>query len=105
MRRLGWILVTPVVLAAVALAVANRASVSLRLNPFSAAAPDYVLQMPLYAVILAAMLMGILIGGGVVWIKQRQWRRMAKAEKLRNAELLRQAGNITVAAAEHNRAA
>jgi len=45
----------------VVLAVANRAPVTLTLDPF-AADPAYSLTLPLYAVIFAAVAFGVLLG-------------------------------------------
>ncbi len=76
MRRFSWILLLPVILAAILFAIANRTSVLVSFNPLDPVVGGVLL--PLYAVVMIAMLLGILLGGAVVWLKQRKWRRMAK---------------------------
>lgn len=72
--KLRTLLITlPVVVVLVALAVANRAPVVLSLDPFGGATPAYAVQMPLFLALFAALVLGILIGGGVAWASG--WRR------------------------------
>lgn len=72
------LVVVPLVLIAVLLSVANRAPVQLSLDPFSADAPAVVWSAPLFAVVLLAVAVGVLLGGIAVWWSQGRYRRAAR---------------------------
>lgn len=77
-RVLEWLVLLPVALVVVALAVANRSMVTLSADPFSREAPALTATLPLYAVIFASLLLGVLLGGLTVWWKQGANRRRAR---------------------------
>ena len=62
-RFLKALILLPVAILIVLLAVANRAPVTLSLDPFSQDAPEFATQLPLFAVIFAAVMLGVVIGG------------------------------------------
>lgn len=69
----------------VVFAVSNRASVSLGLWPL----PDLV-ELPLYLVILGALLAGFLAGELAAWVSGRHWRREVRRSARRIATLERE---------------
>lgn len=71
MNLLRWIVLPPVTLIVMALAVANRHRVTFSLDPFNPAEPALGLDMPLAAIVLAALFAGILIGGFAAWSQAR----------------------------------
>lgn len=78
-KVLFWIVVTPLAAAVVVFSVNNRGEVVLDLWPLDfAAAP-----VPLYAVVLAALLAGFLAGGFVAWVSAGKARKRARAESRR----------------------
>jgi hypothetical protein len=78
-RKLFALLVAlPAAVGLVALSVANRGPVTLAWNPLDAAAADFRVTVPLYLVLLAALALGVLLGGAGAWLKQSKWRRMAR---------------------------
>ena len=88
-RFLKALLLLPVAILVVLLAVANRAPVQLSLDPFSQEAPEFATQVPLFAVIFASVMLGVVIGGIATWLAQgkhrrarRQYRREAQHLKL-----------------------
>lgn len=95
-RFLKALILLPIAILIVLLAVANRAPVTLSLDPFSQDAPEFATQLPLFAVIFAAVMVGVLIGGVASWLTQgknrragRRFRREAnqlrhETERLRN---------------------
>ncbi|MGX1788100.1 LapA family protein [Bosea sp. NPDC055332] len=91
------LVLVPVALLVVLFSVANRAPVRVSLDPISRDAPAFTLDLPLFAVILAAIAVGILIGGFASWLAQGKHRKAARvnrreADKLRNeAQSLRAA--------------
>ena len=72
------IIVVPLAAVIVAFAVANRQSVTVSFDPFSAASPAYAATLPLFAVIFAVLILGVLVGGIAAWIRQGKWRRTAR---------------------------
>ena len=72
------IIVVPLAAVIVAFAVANRQAVTVSFDPFSAASPAYAATLPLFAIIFAVLILGVLIGGIAAWIRQGKWRRAAR---------------------------
>jgi hypothetical protein len=85
---LRWFILPPVTLLAMALAIANRQTVTLGLDPFNPASPALGVSMPLALVVIIALFLGILIGGFATW---RQARRKAAR---RGDPLLPPSGNL-----------
>jgi uncharacterized integral membrane protein len=75
------IIVVPLVVVLVAFAVANRQAVTVSFDPFSAATPAYAATLPIFAVLFAVLILGVLIGGIAAWIRQGKWRRSARRLK------------------------
>jgi uncharacterized integral membrane protein len=79
LRRIAWLLVAvPAGLLLVTLAVANRHKVRLVLDPFRRADPVISLELPFYAYLFGALLVGVVIGGMATWMSQARWRRSAR---------------------------
>lgn len=103
-RFLKALVLLPIAIIVVLLAVANRAPVTLSFDPFSQDVPEFALTLPLFAVIFAAVMIGVVIGGTATWLAQgrsRQERRRYKREAntLRHeTERLRAQGGANVPA-------
>lgn len=81
-RLLFWVVLVPVAIAIVLFAVANRGLVTVSLDPFSTTAPAYAMTVPLFLVIFAALILGVLVGGFAVSIGKLRWRLAAhRAER------------------------
>jgi len=77
LRRIVLLLIVlPVSIGVVALAVANRHAVSLVLDPF---AGNLAVQLPLFVLLFAALILGVVLGGAAVWFRQGRYRRAARA--------------------------
>lgn len=72
------IIVIPPAVLLIAFAVANRHSVTVSFDPFTAVNPAYAATLPLFAVILLVLIVGVVVGGVAAWIRQSKWRRMAR---------------------------
>lgn len=70
------------------IAVANRAGVQLSFDPFNAAAPAVILEVPLFWIILASVLIGIVLGGWSTWLAQAPLRQTVREneDKIRRLE-------------------
>ena len=79
LRRVIWLLIGfPLALLLISLAVANRHAVRLVLDPFRPDAPALSLAAPFFVYLIAAMTLGVFIGGSAVWLGQSRWRRTAR---------------------------
>jgi|SRR6185369_5518921 len=72
------IIVVPVAIVIVAFAVANRQAVTVSFDPFSSTAPAYAATLPLFAVLFAVLILGVVCGGVAAWVGQSKWRRSAR---------------------------
>jgi uncharacterized integral membrane protein len=89
MRRLLLIFFTlPLAVLLVLLAIANRGPVVLSLDPFSKETPALAFTAPFFVYLLAALMLGVLIGGAATWLKQGYHRRNERQFK-READQLR----------------
>jgi uncharacterized integral membrane protein len=82
------LVLVPVALIVVLFSVANRAPVRVSLDPVSRDAPAFAFDLPLFAVVLAAIAVGILIGGFASWLAQGKHRKAARVNR-READKLR----------------
>src|SRR5690348_2413261 len=62
----------------VLIAMANRQAVTVSLDPFLPEKPALALALPLFLVILLAVIAGVIIGGTAAWLRQSKWRRAAR---------------------------
>ncbi|MEP9355008.1 lipopolysaccharide assembly protein LapA domain-containing protein [Xanthobacter sp. KR7-65] len=80
-RFISILIGLPLSILLVALAVANRKSVTLSLDPFSPEAPALSVTLPLFALVFAAVIVGVIAGGLVTWARQGRYRREARAAR------------------------
>lgn len=83
MRATTLLFGVPSAILIVALAVANRAPVTLNLDPFNPAAPALAIDAPLWLLLLGALLIGLLAGWLATWWDQTRFRRAARRQRLR----------------------
>jgi uncharacterized integral membrane protein len=80
-KLLTAIVVLPVAAILLIFALANRAPVTLSVDPFSPDSPDWSVQLPLFLVILMAMMVGVVIGSVADWLAQSRYRREARQSR------------------------
>jgi uncharacterized integral membrane protein len=73
-----WLVVIPLSLIFVIFAVANRHLVTVSFDPFNSTDPSVAIKLPLFVVIIAVAILGVLAGGTATWLRQRHWRRAAR---------------------------
>jgi uncharacterized integral membrane protein len=78
MRKfIAALILVPLAILMVMFAVANRGSVTISLDPFSASAPALSVPVPMFLLLLIALIIGVLVGGIAAWMRQSKWRRAA----------------------------
>jgi uncharacterized integral membrane protein len=79
LKRILWLLTAfPAAALLITLAVANRHSVRLVLDPFRPESPVLSIVLPFYGFLFGALIIGVLLGGMATWISQARWRRTAR---------------------------
>jgi uncharacterized integral membrane protein len=68
----------PLGLIFVVFAVANRHLVTVSFDPFNSLDPSVAVRLPLFVVIIAVAILGVVAGGSATWFRQRHWRRAAR---------------------------
>jgi uncharacterized integral membrane protein len=88
MRKIVTALIlVPMAILLVAFAVANRRTVVVSFDPFDPSNPAFALALPLFGLLLAGLISGVLIGGAAAWVRQSKWRRTARLAQARVREL------------------
>src|ERR1700716_191307 len=72
------LIVIPLGLVFIVFAVANRHLVTVSFDPFNSRDPSVAFAMPLFVVIIAVAILGVVAGGAATWFRQRHWRRAAR---------------------------
>jgi uncharacterized integral membrane protein len=77
---LRWLILAPVMIAALLFAFANRHIVTVSFDPFTSndiQGPQ--ITAPLFIVVILAVMVGALIGGALTWLRQGRHRKAARA--------------------------
>ena len=72
------LVVIPLGLIFIVFAVANRHLVTVSFDPFNSVNPSVAISLPLFVVIIAVAILGVVAGGTATWFRQRHWRRAAR---------------------------
>jgi uncharacterized integral membrane protein len=72
------LILIPLAVVIVLLALANRQAVTLSLDPLLSDKPGLAVTQPLFVLLLAAVLAGVIVGGIAAWLRQGKWRQAAK---------------------------
>ncbi len=96
LKRIIWLIVAfPAAVFLVTLAIANRHSVRLVLDPFHPETPVLSLVLPFYAYLFGALLIGVLLGGLSTWLGQGRWRRTARTRQVEARRWQAEADRLT----------
>jgi uncharacterized integral membrane protein len=88
-KLIRWLVTAPLALVLVVFAVSNRETVSVTFWP-----TPFEIDMPLYLVVLAALLLGFLLGQFIAWINGGKKRREARDKARRVRELESEVENL-----------
>ena len=89
MKRFSWILTLPLIVVAAIFAIANRGPITLDLWPFEASP-----RLPLFVILLACLVFGLVVGGLATWLSAAPTRRRARQARQRVAELEREVARL-----------
>lgn len=79
MRRiLRWVVGLPVAILVIAFAIANRQWTRLSLDPFSSESPILSINMPLWALFIFGVFIGLVVGWTGSWFAQGKHRKLAR---------------------------
>lgn len=99
-RFVAALILVPLAIVIIAFAVANRQAVTLSFDPFNASAPAAALSLPLFVVILGALVAGVIVGGLAVRLGHGRWRRLARSLEREAGELRARLDALVEKAAE-----
>ena len=97
---LKWLILTPIAVFIVTFAIVNRQIVPVVFDPFGSDMPGLRFQAPLFFVMFACGMAGVLAGGVATWFAQGRHRRAlrdaradvehlrAEADRMRNVSVL-----------------
>lgn len=81
LKRLTTLLIgLPVAVVLIALALANRHSVALVLDPFRPEDPALSVSLPFFVYLFGMLIGGVALGGAATWWSQSHWRRAARVK-------------------------
>jgi uncharacterized membrane protein len=72
------VVLVPLGLVFVVFAVANRHLVTVSFDPFNSTDPSVAVTLPLFVLLIAVAILGVVVGGCATWFGQRHWRRAAR---------------------------
>jgi uncharacterized integral membrane protein len=87
-RLLLIVVFVPLAIVLIALAVANRGLTAFTLDPFNPGNPALTLQLPLFVLLFAALVIGMIVGSAATWFKQGRYRKLAR-QRSQEAQILR----------------
>jgi uncharacterized integral membrane protein len=88
------LVVIPLGLFFVIFAVANRHLVTVSFDPFNSATPTVAVTLPLFVVIIAVAMLGVLAGGMATWFRQGRFRRAARRNEAEVREVRTQLADL-----------
>jgi uncharacterized integral membrane protein len=88
----------PLGLIFVVFAVANRHLVTVSFDPFNSLDPSVAVRLPLFVVIIAVAILGVVAGGSATWFRQRHWRRAARQHEADARQVRAQLADLRVQA-------
>jgi uncharacterized integral membrane protein len=94
-RILSLLIGFPLGIILVAIAVSNRQPVDLILDPFRPETPALSIELPFYIYLMAALVVGVVLGGLATWMGQSRWRQTARSHGRRAARWQAEADRLT----------
>ncbi len=77
-KVISALILVPLAIIIVIFAVSNRQTVAVSFDPFDQIHPMLSVALPLFALILALVVGGVILGGVATWLGQGRWRWRAR---------------------------
>jgi uncharacterized integral membrane protein len=77
-KLLTALILVPLAIVLASLAVANRQPVIISFDPYDGTNSALVVALPLFALMLALLIAGVILGGAAAWVRQGKWRARAR---------------------------
>ena len=81
-------------------AVANRHLVTVSFDPFNSSDPSVSVRLPLFIVMIAVAMGGVVAGSSMTWFRQRRWRRAARQHEAEARQARAQLADLRAATAQ-----
>jgi uncharacterized membrane protein YciS (DUF1049 family) len=98
-RIVAVLILVPLAVVIIAFAMANRQEVTVSFDPFASAPSAFVATTWLFVPIIAALILGVAIGGFAAWLGHGKWRRAARRLEREVGVLRRELDGLKGAAA------
>jgi uncharacterized integral membrane protein len=89
-RILSIVILVPLAILLVVFCVSNRELVTVSLDPLGTM-PQFTFGLPLFLLLMGAVILGVVMGGIGTWLTQSHYRRKAARRKAEMARLRREA--------------
>jgi uncharacterized integral membrane protein len=76
-----WLVLVPLAIVIVMFAVANREMVTVSFDPFAPHQPAASLRVPLFVLIFALVILGVILGGIAAWLRQGKHRKAVRVHQ------------------------
>ena len=93
-KFLTALVVIPLGVFFVIFAVANRHLVTVSFDPFNSVTPTIAVTLPLFVVIIAVAMLGVIAGGMATWFRQGRWRRSARQHEAEARQMRTQLADL-----------
>ncbi|MBN8979886.1 MAG: DUF1049 domain-containing protein [Rhizobiales bacterium] len=80
-KIVNLLVILPLAIVFIVFALANRHLVMLSFDPFDPSDAALGLRLPLFVIVIAFAMVGVVVGGIATWFGQRHWRRAARANE------------------------
>ena len=88
MRKLfNYLFLLPLAVLLILFSVANRQSVRLSLDPLNVDTPALSIELPLFVFLFFGVVVGMLLGGFLVWISQGKHRKALREKSIEASKL------------------
>ena len=95
LKLVKFIVVAVLAIVVLAFTFANRQSVSVSFDPFASGdAAAFAIAAPLFLLLMAALTLGVVIGGAAVWLSQGRFRRAARQNRAEVQRLRSQSAGV-----------
>jgi uncharacterized integral membrane protein len=78
-KFVSWVILLLITAVVVSFAVANRNNITVNLDPVGITNPPLTASLKLWVLALGMAILGVIIGGIAVWLRQGRWRRNTRS--------------------------